>query len=42
MSRNVRRKYRPARAPWLLDAVLTVSWGALIPGMLWLGGMAGF
>jgi hypothetical protein len=42
MSLNRRRKYRPDRAPWVLDAVLTVSWGALIPGMLWLGGVAGF
>lgn len=26
----------------LADIVLVVGWGALIPGLLWLGGAAGF
>lgn len=26
----------------LADVVLVVGWGAMIPGLLWLGGAAGF
>ncbi len=44
MSRKNRNAFnRPARfSPALGEALLAIGWGVMIPGLLWLGGAAGF
>lgn len=46
MKRRNRNQYNKSRSnefmSMLADVVLVVGWGSLIPGLLWLGGAAGF
>lgn len=42
INRNLPSRHAERRGAAIAEALLVLGWGAMIPGLLWLGGMAGF